>query len=37
VNALEIVKRREWRVASSAFVELDLLLKISGISMDDRT
>jgi len=37
MKALERVKSMEWYIASSAFVELDLLLKISGIPRDDRS
>lgn len=36
VRALERVRAGEWRVASSAFLELDLVLKKSGISLEDR-
>ena len=36
MNALKEVKKKRWRVASSAFIELDLLLKNSGVSIDDR-
>jgi len=36
MKALEEVKRKRWHVASSAFIELDLLLKNSCASMGDR-
>jgi len=36
VKALEEVKKKRWHVASSAFIELDLLLKNSGASIGDR-
>ena len=36
VRALEKVRDRKWHVASSAFLELDLVLKKSGISLEDR-
>jgi len=36
-EALEKVKTKRWYVASSAFLELDLLLKNSRIPIDDRT
>jgi len=37
MKALERVKTMHWHIASSAFIELDLLLKISDISTDDRS
>ena len=36
MKALEEVKKKRWHVASSAFIELDLLLKNSGASIGDR-
>jgi len=37
MKALEEIKKRRWHVASSAFIELDLLLKKnSGASIGDR-
>lgn len=36
LKALEELKKPEWVIASSAFLELDLLLKRSGISFDER-
>ncbi|HDI52855.1 MAG TPA: type II toxin-antitoxin system VapC family toxin [Candidatus Bathyarchaeota archaeon] len=36
LKALERVKRGEWHVASSALLELDLVLKGLGISMEER-
>jgi predicted nucleic acid-binding protein len=36
VKALEKVTAEQWHMASSAFVELDLLLKNSKISVEDR-
>jgi len=36
MKALEKIAAEQWYVASSAFVELDLLLKNSKISIDDR-
>ncbi len=36
LKALEELKKPEWAIASSAFLELDLLLKRSGISLDER-
>jgi predicted nucleic acid-binding protein len=36
LRALEELKKPGWRVASSAFLELDLLLKNSGIDFDAR-
>jgi len=37
MKALERVKSKEWYVSSSALIELDLLLKISGIGIEDRS
>ena len=37
MKALEKMKSMEWYIASSAFIQLDLLLKISGIPVDDRS
>ncbi|MFQ5710625.1 MAG: type II toxin-antitoxin system VapC family toxin [Candidatus Geothermarchaeales archaeon] len=36
MEALKQVGEKNWYVASSAFIELDLLLKNSGMSIDDR-
>ena len=36
MKALEEVKKKRWHVASSAFIELDLVLKNSGASIGDR-
>lgn len=36
LKALTQVRRKLWRLASSALVELDLLLKDSGVSVNDR-
>ncbi|MEM3117704.1 MAG: hypothetical protein QW136_04780 [Nitrososphaerales archaeon] len=36
LKALEELEKREWVIASSGFLELDLLLKHSGISFDER-
>lgn len=36
VKALEEVEKKRWFIASSALLELDLLLKNSGISAGDR-
>lgn len=36
VKALTRVQRKEWNLASSALLELDLLLKHGGISADER-
>jgi len=37
MKVLEKVKSMEWYIASSALIQLDLLLKISGIPVDDRS
>jgi predicted nucleic acid-binding protein len=36
VKALKKVEEGQWYVASSAFLELDLLLKKGGVSLEDR-
>lgn len=36
MKALERMRMKRWHVASSALLELDLLLKNSGVSLDDR-
>jgi len=36
LKALQELKKPEWVIASSGFLELDLLLKHSGISFDER-
>jgi len=36
MKALLQVQKKSWHIASSAFIELDLLLKHSGISAKDR-
>ncbi len=36
LEALKRVKARKWHIASSAFLELDLLLKSFRVSMEDR-
>jgi predicted nucleic acid-binding protein len=36
MKALQKVKKKLWHVASSALIEIDLLLKVSGISINDR-
>ena len=36
VNALKKIQERKWVVSSSAFLELDLLLKQAGASLDER-
>lgn len=36
MKALDRIEAKEWYVVSSAFLELDLLLKNSRISIDDR-
>lgn len=36
MKALQQVETKMWHVASSAFIELDLLLKNSGVAINDR-